>query len=103
MLRWTLPLLALVGCYEDGTRELGEACYESVDCVEGLLCDNIVEVCYDPKAGKPLGGGGGGGGGGAGGGDDDTCWECITCNDGTRSPTCTECSSGCCSGHGGCS
>ena len=26
----------------------------------------------------------------------------ITCNDGTQSPTCTSCSSGCCSGHGGC-
>lgn len=26
----------------------------------------------------------------------------ITCNDGTISPTCTDCYQGCCSGHGGC-
>lgn len=26
----------------------------------------------------------------------------ITCNDGTRSPTCTSCDAGCCSDHGGC-
>lgn len=27
----------------------------------------------------------------------------IICNDGTESPTCSTCSQGCCSGHGGCS
>jgi hypothetical protein len=27
----------------------------------------------------------------------------ITCNDGTKSPSCTSCNSGCCSGHDGCS
>lgn len=26
----------------------------------------------------------------------------ILCNDGTRSPSCTSCDKGCCSGHGGC-
>lgn len=26
----------------------------------------------------------------------------VMCNDGTRSPTCSVCGSGCCSGHGGC-
>ncbi len=26
----------------------------------------------------------------------------IMCNDGTRSPSCTSCSRGCCSRHGGC-
>lgn len=26
----------------------------------------------------------------------------VICNDGTVSPTCTTCTSGCCSGHGGC-
>jgi hypothetical protein len=35
-------------------------------------------------------------------------WSCpaqstnVMCNDGTRSPTCSTCSSGCCSHHGGC-
>lgn len=26
----------------------------------------------------------------------------ITCSDGSVSPSCTSCTSGCCSGHGGC-
>lgn len=38
-------------------------------------------------------------------GDDDdggSCGATIRCNDGSCSPSCTSCTSGCCSGHGGC-
>ncbi|MEA1048408.1 thermonuclease family protein [Lamprobacter modestohalophilus] len=47
---------------------------------------------------------------GSDGGGDDPCMAyvrssspgTIMCNDGTRSPTCTSCTRGCCSSHGGC-
>lgn len=42
------------------------------------------------------------GGSGGGGGDDDDCYGTLVCNDGTRSCSCSSCTTGCCSGHGGC-
>ena len=107
----------LPSCIEDGTQRVGQDCWEQVDCFEGLVCDDdlicayaahsqasgaacqkdrdcalglgcILEICDASGAGS--GGGGGGGGGG------------LVCNDGTISSTCTTCSSGCCSDHGGC-
>ncbi|MCA9489144.1 MAG: hypothetical protein KC621_04460 [Myxococcales bacterium] len=118
MRSWMLALaLVLASCIEDGSKELGESCWTREDCADdpaGMVCDAL--VCGWPDRTRELGescvedydckteqcdqaecvpnthnDGGGGDGGGT-----------IICNDGTRSPTCTSCSSGCCSGHGGC-
>lgn len=80
MLRVALVALLVPGCeYDLSDTESGtsESCdYDDEDCASGE------------------GGGGGGGGGGCGG--------TIVCNDGSCSPSCTTCSQGCCSSHGGC-
>ena len=114
-----LALAAGVACdIEDYSRTEGETCFELADCVEECVCDLDREICryedgsrlkdescvidadckklpcYDDFCQKAPSGGGGGGGG--------DCPNCIICNDGTRSPSCTTCSQGCCSGHGGC-
>lgn len=109
--------LFLVACkFEDGTQAHGEMCAEDEDCEEGLrcslwacllpkgslgldescvrssecedelFCSAVEEVCIPFDDDEDDDGGGGG----------------ILCNDGTRSPTCTTCSQGCCSSHGGC-
>lgn len=76
--------LLLASCVEDGTREIGESCWEDADCDGAdLWCEAGTCALWDPSDAE---------GGGA----------YITCKDGTKSPTCTTCSSGCCSGHGGC-
>lgn len=60
-------------------------------------------MCFEPATGGSDGssGGGGSGGGGSGGGSD--CAGTLVCNDSTVSCSCNTCTSGCCSGHGGCS
>lgn len=110
-------LLVLSSCkYEDGTREHGQWCGETADCVdEDLECRG---TCLYPEGSRQLG---------ESCASDDECTDesdndvfiycdeygegvCTTdsvggnivCNDGSVSPTCTECDAGCCSGHGGC-
>jgi hypothetical protein len=116
-MRTSALMLLLGSCdYEDGSREHGKSCFEEVDCGEDMYCDDweclysdgsrelgqsciwdkecIEEAgqtiaCVDEVCGYYVEDNDGGGG-------------TIICNDGTRSPTCTSCDSGCCSGHGGC-
>lgn len=105
---WTL----ILSCsFEDGSREHGDSCGRDEHCADGLQCslwscllpegsvrdgrycvadsecmdeDSFCDPDIDECRREPDNEGG------------------ITCNDGTRSPTCSTCSSGCCSGHGGC-
>lgn len=60
------------------------------------------EPCHENRT--PVSGhsGGGNGGGNGGGSDPDDCYGTLVCNDGTMSCSCNACTSGCCSGHGGC-
>lgn len=60
-------------------------------CATSSNCDAAIDDLIDDTCDFGSYDGGGGGGGGT-----------IFCDDGTRSPSCTTCSQGCCSGHGGC-
>lgn len=97
MQHWFLvAVVAASACIEDGTKDYEEYCWKDEHCVEDLVCyENACLTEEEADAAEALSGGGGGGGGGGGNSG-------ILCNDGTRSPTCTTCTSGCCSGHGGC-
>lgn len=93
-MRWIVVLA--MGCYEDGSREYGEYCFEDADCGPGLGCD--CSYCINEKDDRGL----------EGDAELETCEDddaeggYITCNDGTKSESCTTCSQGCCSSHGGC-
>lgn len=81
------------------TCEDGVSCYScntspEWECDDGFTTHrqcSLEEHCWPTWPSICPSGDGGGGGGGY-----------ILCNDGTRSPSCTSCTSGCCSGHGGC-
>lgn len=92
MARLLALLLALGACIEEGTKEHDEYCWKDEHCVETLLCYENVCLTQDEADAEEAAADAGGGDGNTG----------ILCNDGTRSPTCTTCTSGCCSGHGGC-
>lgn len=98
-MRWLGVVLA-VGCVEDRSRAEGDLCWEDIDCVRPLVCDacgycdtkdgpyvglkgdEAVEACDERDDASEAGG--------------------LVCNDGSVSPTCTTCESGCCSNQGGC-
>jgi hypothetical protein len=86
------PLLLLsmasAACIDDNTVSTDGACYEGPDCMDDLKCVDC-GVCAASEAVADCG--------------DDEGGGYITCNDGTKSPSCTSCNSGCCSGHDGCS
>jgi len=85
-----LTIFVLTSCIENGTRENYEGCWADADCVDDLECYELEcltksQANYQREQDEDRDGGGN-----------------IVCNDGTRSPSCTTCSSGCCSGHDGC-
>lgn len=118
-MRWALVLL--VACADvPEPAGVGESCSADGECMSDMLCaecgvcayeedladcnqNGIADGQEDPLEGAP-GGDPSPTGGGGGGTDDDpaTVGGYIVCDDGTVSPTCTECTTGCCSGHGGC-
>lgn len=85
-----LALACTSSCIEDNTRDIGEDCYEDADCIKDYICaDCAICALNENVTDCPV--------------EEDDDGGYITCNDGTKSASCTTCDSGCCSGHGGCS
>jgi hypothetical protein len=80
---------------------LNRVCYEfSAEGPDGLKVRDWLGEVSECDAAPDTSSSSSDGSGGGGGGDDEG--GTLICNDGTTSSSCTACTSGCCSGHGGC-